>query len=435
MSPALTRDALIERFHSYGRPRDAWLIGGEFERLLLHGDGRPVSYSEPKGIAWVLGELQARFGWEPVYEDGHLIALLRDGASTTLEPGGQVELSGAPYASLHQLAQEAWTSIGELRTITEGEDLHLVALGLTPYAKIADIPWVPKGRYRVMREYLGQVGPLAHVMMKGTSSFQANYDYSDEADCAAKVSAMSRLGPLTTAIFANSPVSEGHATDHASWRAHAWTLTDPARTGFPEALREGYTHEGWVDVLLDVPMMFYKRDGRWEHARGATFRTFMTQGLEGHFPSWDDWELHQTSVFPEVRVKRTIEIRGADACPLPIALGGIAMWTGLMYDSVALDEATQLARELAALGEPMQHQACAAKGGLRCRLGGRPAVEWARALIDIAARGLSRSRPAERALLEPVEAMVAHGESPAVAVLRIFQECDDADVFLKRVLY
>lgn len=435
MERPLTREVLVERFHGYGQPRERWLIGGEFERILLKGDGQPVSYEEPYGIRWLLEQLIARFGWGPVYEEGNLIALERGRATTTLEPGCQVELSGAPFSNLHQLAEEAIASIGELQSVLEGHDLHLVALGLSPFVKMEDIPWVPKGRYRVMREYLGKTGELAHTMMKGTSSFQANFDFSDEADCARKVGVLGRIGPINTALFANSPIVAGQDSGWRSWRGYSWTRTDPARTGFPAQLREAYTHAGWVDYLLDVPMMFYKRDGRWTPALGRTFREYMERGLDGAYPTFADWELHQTSVFPEVRVKRTIEVRGADACPMHIAVGGIALWTGILYDDVALDQAAQLGRELAQ-AEPVTEQFLAAcRDGLAAKIAGRPAVEWARELVRIAAGGLARSRPSERALLEPIEAMVAHGESPAVAVARIFKECPDPSVFLRRVRY
>jgi glutamate--cysteine ligase len=433
---SLTRTQLIERFHGYGNPNQ--LIGGEFERILVRRDGGPVGYSEPHGIRWILEQLQERFGWTPVFEGEHLIALTRDGASTTLEPGGQVELSGAPHASLRDVVGEALTSMSELKVLAAEGDLFLVALGLTPYPPMTDIPWVPKGRYGVMRSYLGEIGDMAHVMMKGTSSFQANFDYRDEADCGRKAGTMAKLGPLTTALFANSPLLAGQPTGYASTRGLAWTRTDPARTGFPQVLADDYTHEAWVDYLLDAPMMFYKRDGAWAHAEGRTFRTYMDRGFEGNFPTWQDWELHETSVFPEVRVKRAIEIRGADAVPLPLAFAGIAMWTGLLYDDVALDGAAQLAAEFASHGNATERFDQAVRFGLRGQVGDRTMAEWAADLTALAAAGLGRHAPSDLALLEPVEALVAHGESPGDAVLRIWKECQAGDkrpCFLKRVLY
>ena len=429
----LTRDALVERFHTYGRPPAEQLIGAEFERILLHGGGEPVAYDEPRGIRWVLEQLAERFGWTPVREGDNVIALTRGKANTTLEPGGQVELSGAPFRSLHDVCGEALTSFGELRTLGDEADLHMVALGLTPFPAIDDIPWVPKGRYRIMRRYLPERGPLAHHMMKGTSSFQANFDYADEADCARKVAAMSRLSPLTTAIFANSPIREGKPTGWQSTRGHIWTQTDPDRTGVPDGLMSGWTHARWVDYLLTVPMMFRKTPDGWVHAGGMPFGAWMEDGADGTYPDWDDWELHQTSVFPEVRVKRTLEVRGADACPLNIALAGIALWTGILYDEQALDETLALGAELAGPYDEQFEAAC--RGGLGAQLAGRRASAWAQELVAIGGRGLARQRPGERALLEPLEAMVAHGDSPAVAVLRIFGQCTSPRRCLKRVLY
>ncbi len=428
----LSRAAIIERYYGYGS--DKQLIGGEFERLVVRGDGRPLAFDEAGGVRWLLEELADRYDWQVVLEGGRPIALTRNGASTTLEPGGQVELSGAPHASLLDVADEALASIGELRALLEGRDVHLVALGMTPFARIADIPWVPKGRYDLMAPFLARQGDMAHHMMKGTSSFQANFDYRDEADCARKVDLLTALAPLTTAIFANSPICEGSPSGHASTRALSWTRCDPQRCGIPPALREGYSHEGWIDYLLDVPMMFIKQGGGWADPRGLSFRQWMEQGMDGALPTWEDWALHETSVFPEVRIKQTIEVRGADACPLHIALAGIALWTGLLYDEVALDEATILARDFSSKGTHPKRMAKAIHEGLHATAG-RRYTAWARDLIAIGGRGLSRSRPKERAILEPLEALSTHGDHPGIAVLRIFRESTSPKSFLRRVLY
>jgi len=427
----LTRDRLIQRFHSYGTPRDRWLIGGEFERLALRSDGGPVPYHGEGGIRWILETLAARHGWAVVREGEYPIALLRDGASTTLEPGGQVELSGAPHASLADVAAEGLRSLAELQALSAEADLRWTALGLTPYADIADVSWVPKGRYEVMRSYLPTRGDRALYMMKGTTSFQANFDFADEADCALKLGTMSRLGALTTAMFANSPLLGGEETGFMSYRGEIWTRTDPDRTGFP--LAEDYTHEGWVDYLLDVPMMFFKQDGRWAHAGGRTFREYMNTGLDGSRPTWDDWALHETSVFPEVRVKRTIEVRGADAVPLPLAFAGIALWTGVMYGG--LDEAAALSRDFAATAPTADRFAEACRAGLEGSLGGRSLAAWAEDLIAIGRKGLADRGPEERALLAPLEAQVASGESPAAAALRAWREDPSPAVFLPKVGY
>lgn len=436
MSSTLTRAAIIERFHSYGCPPEMNRIGAEFERMLLRRDGSPVGYHEDYGIRWVLEQLVERFGWEPKFEGEFPIALYRDGASTTLEPGGQVELSGAPFSTMIEVRNEAIQSFGEIKAIIEGQDLALVALGLSPYVPMSEIPWVPKGRYKVMREYLPKYGDMAHVMMKGTSSFQANFDYENEADCGRKMRVLSGLGPMTTALFANSPIWAGQASGYLSTRGLAWTRTDPARTGFPPALLGDWSHAKWVDYLLRVPMMFIKIDGDWHDAKGKTFADWIDNGVDGVYPNWDDWELHETSVFPEVRVKRAIEVRGADAVPLPLALAGITLWTGFLYDESALAEAEALVQEMGPADPERFLAAC--KQGLRAQVGGRLLADWAQDLVTISAQGLSRSRPLERAMLEPIEALVAHGHSPAAAVLRIWNECEAGEqrpCFLKRVLY
>jgi glutamate--cysteine ligase len=252
-------------------------------------------------------------------------------------------------------------------------------------------------------------------MMKGTCSVQANFDYADEADCARKFKVSADLGPLTTALFANSPVAEGRATGFQSWRGNVWTQTDPARTGFPAAVRAGYSHAAWVDYLLDTPMMFYLRDGAWAHAEGRTFRTWMRDGIDGCFPGPDDWALHQTSVFPEVRVKRTIEIRGADAVSLDKSVGFCALWTGLLYG--ALDDALDLAARFAAQeGTPEAKHLAGAKDGLDTRFSGGTAADWARDAVAVARRGLVAIGE-DTALLDPIAEMAASGRSPARDVM------------------
>ncbi len=436
MTRPLTRSGLIEDFHRYGCPRTQWRIGGEFERFPLHSDGRPVSYQQEHGVRWLLEQLHSRYGWSPNHEGEHVIGLCHRGGCITLEPGAQVELSGAPHASLSSLAEEAERTLVQLMTVLNPSETDTIwtALGITPYASIPDIPWVPKGRYKVMREYLPSRGDLATTMMKGTTSFQANYDYEDEADCAEKFDLLQRLSPLFTAMFANSPIQEGRETGLMSTRAHVWTRTDPARTGFPEGVREHYSHEAWVDYLLDAPMMFLRLEDAWIGAEGRTFRDWMSEGIDGCYPTQDDWVLHQTSVFPEVRVKHTLEVRGTDAVSLPLALAGIAMWTALLYDDDARREALVLAKDFSAVGTPDSRLELAAREGLGAETG-RPWADWATDLVDIADRGLARTEPRDQALLEPLQAQVALRESPAAGVLRLFRQDPRPEVFLPKVAY
>ncbi len=436
-APRLTRDALLATFDGYGKPRDRWRIGGEFERAVVTPDGQPVPYEGPGGIRWILEQLHARQpGWTVVEEKGLPIALVRpNGASITLEPGGQVELSGAPHARLVDLRDEMHENRECLLELAREHDRRWIACGLTPVAAIEDIPWMPKGRYRVMREYLPQKGDLATFMMKGTASVQANFDYLDESDCAEKVRICAGLAPLTTAIFSNSPLYRGRPTGFKSYRGHIWTRTDPDRTGFPPGLRSDYTHARWVDYLLDVPMMFYVRGKDYLPANGTSFRTYMEQGIDGHFPGRDDWALHQTSVFPEVRVKHTIEVRGADCVDHELALAFCALFTGVLYCQAASDETLELVAELERHGTRDSRLAAACRGGLQGEVGGQPLASWARELGDIAARGIARCQPEDAPLLEPLLARIEAGRCPADDVLDAWEKDRSPAAIIASVAY
>lgn len=420
MTDSVNPAQLLQTYESYAAPRERWLVGGEYERAVVRADGRSVGYHDPDGIRWLLGELNARLGWKEKREGEFPIELAGEGASITLEPGGQVELSGAPFRKLSQLAAEVRRNRALLYDISAGHDLHWTACGLTPFANINEIEFVPKGRYRIMRDFLPQYGDLAHWMMKGTCCVQANFDYADEADCAKKFRVAMNLAPLNVALFANSPLAEGKETGWMSYRGHIWTRVDPRRTGFPANVRERYSHAGWIDYLLDAPMMFYKRDQNWLPSGGRTFRTWMAEGIEGRFPTADDWALHQTSVFPEVRVKRTIEIRSADAVPVEESIGFCALWTGILYGE--LDAADRLASEFAqATGLPVEAGfAHAARAGLAGEHGaGRSLTDWSRELLAVARAGLETIGE-DSALLDPIDAIVASGRSPAMRILDAF---------------
>jgi glutamate--cysteine ligase len=433
----LSRERLIATFQAYGKPRERWRVGGEFERAVVRGDGRPVAYDDEDGIRWILRRLsELEAGWADYEEEGKLIALIRpDSSSITLEPGGQVELSGAPHHSLLALAREMNENRAAMLALAEGHDLRWIACGLSPICDMDDVSWMPKGRYRVMREYLPRYGDLAHFMMKGTCSVQANFDYADEADCARKVRLCAGIAPLTTAIFANSPLYKNQDTGFQSYRGHVWTRTDPARTGFPPGLRADYTHERWVDYLLDVPMMFYKRRGEWTPAHGRSFRSYMEAGIDGHFPNDEDWALHQTSVFPEVRIKHTIEVRGADCVGPELALGFCAFFTGLLYSEAALDAGLALAEAFEQEGEREQRFDMAARLGLGGVVGGRSLASWSAELGRIAQAGLAEVEPAALPLLEPLLAQIATGKSPAESVLDAWRRDPSPGSVLAAVAY
>lgn len=386
---------------------------------MLRPDGTPVPYFGQHGIRWLLERLVER-GWSAKTEGGNPIALHRNGAWITLEPGSQFELSGAPFPHAEEVLAEARSFVAEVDAAIGDAPIRQVALGFTPYARIEDIPWVPKGRYEVMRAYLARTGDLAHHMMKGSASVQATFDFQDEADCARKVRLGALLGPLTTAMFANSPLYAGQPTGFQSYRGHVWTRTDPARTGFPGALLD-FSFERWVDYLLDVPMMFTCIGGHWAGAGGRTFRDWMARGIDGRFPNREDWSLHQTAVFPELRVKRQIEIRGADCVPLPLATAFVSLFEGLMYCNEALERAVEIGERFACHESQGERYAIACRDGLGGIVGGRMLASWAEEILDVSIEGLCHCKPSDRDRLAPLEAWVERGESPAAGVLRAWE--------------
>lgn len=434
MAERLTVDELVDSYRRYHTPRERWLVGGEYERAVVRGDGRAVGYFDDDGIRWILGELNARLGWKVKKEGDNPVELYGEGASITLEPGGQVELSGAPFRKLSDLAAEVRRNHALLYDLARGHDLHWIAPGLTPYARIDDIEFVPKGRYALMRDFLPQYGDLAHWMMKGTCCVQVNLDYADEEDCARKFHAALDLAPLNVALFANSPIGEGRELGWMSYRGHIWTRVDPRRTGFPAQVRDGYSHRGWVEYLLDAPMMFYVVGGQWRPSGGVTFRRWMAEGIDGHFPTPDDWALHQTSVFPEVRVKRTIELRSADAVPLELAIAYNALWAGLLYG--ALEDTRRLGRAFAGATDGTREAgfASASRHGLEGTWGGRSLAGWAAELTGLARAGL-RAIGEDEALLDPLDEVIATGRSPGAKLLDAFRRDPSPQNVLRAAAY
>lgn len=411
----LTRDDLLAAYGTYGRPRHGWLVGGEFERHLLGPNGWPAPYEGRYGIRHMLQRFAAE-GWRPYHEGGAIIAAFRNRAAITLEPGGQVELSGAPHRTATALVEEARAFARDLDRLSADGPYRQVAMGLTPFAPIPAIGWVPKGRYAIMRTHMAASGDRGHHMMKGTCATQLSVDFSDELDCARKVRVGMLLAPLVTAMFASSPYERGRPTGWKSTRGFVWTRTDPARTGFPEAAT-GFTYARWVDYLLDVPMMFTHHGGVWRPAHGTTFRQWMERGDEGRFPTEADWGLHQTTVFPEVRVKRQIELRMGDCVPVALAGSFAGLWRGLLYDPRSLDQALALAERFDAYGDRNGRFLAACRHGLQAVVGGRPLVRWCETLVDLAASGLERLGDGDRATLTPLEQHVERAECPSDRLL------------------
>ncbi len=347
--PIVGKAQLVEHIAQGEKPRADWRIGTEHEKFAFSWeDYRPLPYDGPNGIRALLQGLE-RFGWEPVKEGETVIGLKKKGASVSLEPGGQVELSGAPLATIHQTCDEVNTHLAEVKAVTEDLGIGLIGLGFQPKWSREDTPWMPKGRYKIMRDYMPKRGDLGLDMMLRTCTIQVNLDYSDEADMVRKFRVGLALQPIATALFANSPFTLGKPNGFVSYRSHIWTDTDPDRTGMlPFVFEDGFGYERWVDYILDVPMYFVYRDGNYIDASGQSFRDFMEgrlPALPGETPVMSDWGDHMTTVFPEVRLKTFLEMRGADGGPWRSICALPAFWVGLLYEGSALDAAWDLVKD------------------------------------------------------------------------------------------
>ncbi|MFD1882539.1 glutamate--cysteine ligase [Paracoccus pacificus] len=347
--PIERSEQLVEYIASGEKPRDAWRIGTEHEKFgYTTDDLLPLPYDGPRSIKAMLEGLQQRFGWEPVYEKENIVGLHRDGANVSLEPGGQLELSGAPVETIHQTCDEVNLHLSEVREIADKMGAGFIGLGAAPIWRQDQMPMMPKGRYRLMTDYMGRVGALGTQMMYRTCTVQVNLDFGSEADMVQKLRVALALQPVATALFANSPFLDGKPNGMKSWRAHIWQNLDDARTGMlPFAFEDGMGYQRWVDYVLDVPMYFVYRDGNYINALGQSFRDFLAgrlPALPGEVPTLSDWADHLTTVFPEARVKKFIEMRGADGGPWRRLCALPALWVGLLYDQTALDAAWDLVK-------------------------------------------------------------------------------------------
>ena len=410
----LTRDKLLESYRRLGRARTEWLVGAEFERHLLDAGGAPLAY-EP-GVRELLLALAKRQGREVHVEGDNPIALGGPGGEVTLEPGGQFELSGTPFRTLKEVAAEATEFTRVVSECVESESVTQVAIGFTPFAVVADIPWVPKGRYEIMKNHLGKTGALAHHMMKGTCAVQASFDYLNEEDCGRKVRLAAGISPLLVAMYANSPYVEGRSSGFMSYRGWAWLHTDPQRTGLPDAAMD-FSVDRWVDYLLDVPLLFQKTTSGWvAPPAGMTFRRWLD--AEDGRPTVEDWALHQTSVFPEVRVKEQIEVRSADSVPMPLAMSLCAFWKGLFHSESALAKGEQVAAAFVREGTRVLRLEQACREGLRGQVGGRSVLDWSQEIYECALAGLEETAPDEVHYLGPLYEVLNSGRSPARGLLQ-----------------
>jgi glutamate--cysteine ligase len=423
MKGTLSIEELVAYFSEGETPRSGWLIGTEHEKIGIYDDDHSrVPYEGERGIGVLLERIAREDDWERVYEGANVIALKKNGASITLEPGGQMELSGAPLATIRETCSEFTTHVELTKRVSADLGITWLGLGADPFHALSEIPHMPKARYDIMRSYLPTRGKLSQHMMYATATVQANYDYSDEADMASKMRTAMAVTPIVSALFANSSIIEGRDSGFAAQRIEVWRYMDPDRCGIlPFVFESDFGYRDYVEWALDVPMFFLVRDHSYIAAKGVTFRQFVEHGIGGQLATMEDWDLHLTTVFPEVRLKRFIEVRGADCGPRELICALPAVWKGLLYDAAAGEAAFGLAKDWT-LAERNQALVSAARLGLAGQAGGRPMLELATELVDISRAGLARIAqagglgPDERDFLDPLRKLVAAGQSPGEAV-------------------
>jgi glutamate--cysteine ligase len=387
------------------KPKSDWRIGTEHEKFGYLTDSlAPLPYAGARSISALFAGLE-RFGWAPVREGDNIIGMTRGGANVSLEPGGQFELSGAPLVDLHQVAGELQNHLDEVRAIAGPLDIGFMGIGATPIWAHGDMPVMPKGRYRLMTDYMGRVGTHGTQMMYRTCTVQVNLDYASEADMVKKLRVALALQPVATALFASSPFFDGGLNGHKSWRSRIWRGLDDTRTGMlPFAFDEGFGFQAYVDWVLDVPMYFVYRNGKYINALGQSFRDFLRgqlPALPGEKPTLSDWADHMTTVFPEARVKKYIEMRGADCGDQPHINALPAFWVGLMYDQEALDAAWDLVKGFdTATRQGLR--VSASEAGLQGQSGGVKLIDLARAAVSLSHAGLAARGLGEESLLAPL---------------------------------
>ncbi|MEE4292968.1 MAG: glutamate--cysteine ligase [Xanthomonadales bacterium] len=426
-----SKTELVEYLESGCKPKTDWKLGTEHEKFGYRLDDlRPLPYEGERGIRAILEALAAQFGWQPVLEDGRIIALVDEtGASITLEPGGQLELSGAVLDNIHQTCTEVYTHLKQVRAVSEPLGVAFLGMGFQPKWRREEMEWMPKGRYRIMREYMDKVGTLGVDMMSRTCTIQVNMDFSSEADMVHKFRTALALQPVATALFANSPFTDGRPNGFVSYRSRVWEDTDPDRTGMLPWVFEGEMgFEKYVDYMLDVPMYFVYRNGTYLDASGQSFRDFLDgrlPALPGEKPTLKDWEDHLTTAFPEVRLKRFLEMRGADGGPWRRICALPALWAGLLYHQETLDAAWDLASGWS-MEERLRLREEVPRLGLKAEIRGRSVLDIATDVVDLANRGLTaRARlngagDNETGFLSPLSQVVENRETPAERKLALY---------------
>ena len=425
-----SRDDLVRHLSKGMKPQAAWRIGTEHEKFVYCPKTlKPLAYEGEPGIRQLL-EGMGRFGWQPVKEGENIIGGSLNGASLSLEPGGQFELSGAPLKSIHETCAEVNTHLAQTREVANEIGAGVLGLGFAPSWTLDEVPVMPKGRYGIMRKYMPKVGGYGLDMMFRTCTVQVNLDFADEADMVKKFRVGLALQPITTALLANSPFREGRSSGFLSYRAQVWTDVDLARSGMlPFVFEDGMSFERYVDYALDVPMYFVYRDGKYHDVAGKSFRDFLARKIPevAQFePSMSDWADHLTTIFPEVRLKQFLEMRGADGGQWRRICGMPALWVGLVYDSVALDAAWDMVKDWTA-EERQALRDVVAKQGFRAPFRNTTVLELARRMLEISGEGLRRRASLDSAgmsedgFINPLRELVARGQTRAEELLHAFQ--------------
>jgi len=425
---------MVAYFDQGFKPRADWRIGTEHEKFPFLTDTlRPVPYDGARSIKALLEGLRDQFGWTGVYEGENIIALSDPNslANISLEPGGQFELSGAPLNTVNDTCSEVSEHIRQVKIIGEKLGIGFLGLGASPVWTRAETPIMPKGRYGIMAPYMDKVGTLGRDMMFRTCTVQVNLDFSSEADMVKKLRVSLALQPLATALFANSPFLEGKPNGYLSFRSHVWEDTDNARAGMlPFVFEQGFGFERYMEYALDVPMYFVIRDGKFVNCAGGSFRKFLNGRLEqlpGEIPTMRDWADHLTTIFPEVRLKRYLEMRGADVGKGPLQCALPALWAGVLYDDAGLEAAWQLVKAASAeQRQQLRHDV--PKQGLKAQFLGRSLQALAKDVLEIAHKGLKTRGFGEEAYLGILDEIAESGLTQADRLLELYHGAWKGDI-------
>ena len=430
--PIESFDQLASLLEKGNKPKSDWRIGTEHEKFGFCKDTlAPLPYDGERSVLSILQGLRDQFNWAPVEENGYLIGLTKDGANVSLEPGGALELSGAPLETIHETCDEVNQHLREVKEIADKIGVGFIGLGAAPIWKHEHVGLMPKGRYKLMDAYMGKVGTMGRTMMRRTCTVQVNLDFSSEVDMVKKFRVALALQPVATALFANSPFFEGQVNGHKSWRARVWRDLDADRTGMlPFVFEDGLGFQRYVDYALDVPMYFVYRDGKYIDALGQSFRDFLKgklPALPGEVPTLSDWADHLTTIFPEARIKQFMEMRGADGGPWRRLCALPAFWVGLLYDQTALDAAWDLVKGLDAQTRD-ELRIGASVDGLQAEVGGIKMMDLARQAVGISQLGLTaRGRSGagglvldETHFLNALQDSLETGQTPADELLARF---------------